>query len=279
MIPAACGYARATSVEHALELLQDEPDAKLLAGGHSLVPLLKLRLATPRLLVDVGGIQELSYIRDEGEYIAIGALTRHYQLAGSALLRTAAPLVAEAAAHVGDPQVRHWGTVGGSLAHADPAADLAAAALAHDARLVVDGALGRRTLSIHDWFLGLLTTALEADEMLVEVQIPKLEPSIGWSFIKFTRRAIDWATVGVAVLDGPGVHRIALMSMGDRPLRAALAEDELARGLSIDEAAAVVGEGTRPASDVRASADYRLRLAPVLTKRALLEAADRRATG
>lgn len=277
MIPAACAYTRATSIEDALELIGGHPEAKLLAGGQSLVPLLKLRLAMPDRLIDLGGLRELSYVRDEGDFIAIGALTRHFELARSALVRTAAPLVAEAAGHVGDPQVRHWGTLGGSLCHADPAADLAAAALAHDARLVVRGPRGHRTVPVGDWFLGLLTTALESDEILVEVQIPRMDPSSGWSFVKFTRRAIDWATVGVAVLHGSDKHRVALMNMGDRPMRAVHVEDALANGLSYDRAAVSVTEGTRPPSDVRASSDYRRRLAPVLTRRALLEAAERSA--
>ena len=275
MIPAPCRYARATSVEHALELFERHPEAKLLAGGHSLVPLMKLRLASPEALIDIGTLRELSYVREEQGYIAIGALTRHSELATSDVLARAAPLLANAAAHVGDPQVRRWGTIGGSLCHADPAADLGAAALAHDAMLVATSRDGDRTIPIDAWFQGFWANALNPQEVLREIRVPAVEPGVGWAFVKFTRRAIDWATVGVAVLGTGTQSRVALMNMGDRPLRANAVEAALAHGLSLETAAQSAADGTSPVSDVIASGAYRGKLAIVLTKRALIEADTR----
>lgn len=278
MIPSACAYDRATSLEHALELLERHPGAKVLAGGQSLVPLMKLRFASPERLVDIGAVRELSYVRKDDGHIAIGALTRHAELASNDVIAGAAPLFGEAAGQVGDPQVRRWGTIGGSLCHADPAADLGAVALAHDALLVAAGPSGERTIPIQDWFRGIWMTALGPQEILREIRLQPVEPRAGWAFVKFTRRAIDWATVGVAVVGHDELARVALMNMGDRPLRATAVEASLARGASYETASRAASDGTAPPSDVFASGAYRARLATVLTRRALCEA-TRRAHG
>ncbi len=275
MIPARCGYDRAESLEHALELLERHPDSKLLAGGQSLVPLMKLRLATPPRLIDIGAVRELSYVREEGDEIVIGALTRHAELVRNDLIARTVPLIGNAAAQVGDPQIRRWGTFGGSLCHADPAADLGAAALVYDATLVVAGPHGKRRISIREWFSGLWMTALDPHEVLCEIRLGPARPDAGWAFVKFTRRAIDWATVGVAVLHVDGGPRVALMGMGDRPLRAEAVEAALENGAAYDTAAVAVDDGTSPQSDAIATAAYRRKLARVLTERALHEAASR----
>ena len=279
MIPAPFAYARPSSLEEAIGLLAEhDGDAKALAGGQSLIPLLKLRLATPELLVDLGGLagrDGLAGVRDQGDHLAMGALTRHADLAADAVAAEHAPLLAFAAGHVGDPQVRHHGTLGGSLAHADPAGDLPAVLLAYEATLVARGPSGEREIPATSFFTGFLETALEPDELLVEVRLPKLGSEVGWSSRKFTRRAIDWATVGVAALHGPQVQRVALVSMGPTPLRATAVEERLAAGAQPAEAAEAAAEGTEPTSDAWASAWYRRRLATVLVRRALEEAATR----
>ena len=274
MIPASFEYRRAGSVEEALGLLAEDPDStKLLAGGHSLLPLMKLRLATPGVLVDVGRVPGLSYVRDAGDHVAIGALTRHRDLEISEVARASVPLLAHVAGQVGDPQVRHRGTIGGSLAHGDPASDLPAAVLALDATMVADGPRGRREIAASDFFRGFLETALEPDEMLTEIRVRKA-PS-GWAFQKFNRRAQDWAIVGVAaVLDGD--PRVALVNMGSTTVRARGTEEALAAGAEAADAAARAAEGLEPPSDLHASAEYRRHLATVLVRRALVEAAAAR---
>jgi carbon-monoxide dehydrogenase medium subunit len=271
VIPAAFDYLRADSVDHAVGLLAEYGDeAKLLAGGHSLLPMMKLRLAFPSVLIDIRGLAESSYVRVEGDEIAVGALTRHCELAGSLVLRTEAPLVAEVASHVGDPQIRHRGTIGGSLSHADPAADLPAAVLASDATLVLAGPGGRREVSAGRFFEGYFSTAMGADEMLVEVRLPRTGPG-GWHYEKFTRRANDWAIVAVATVAG----RVALANMGSRPLRAAATEAALASGAAVAEAAALAAEGSEPIQDMHADREYRRHLARVLTRRSLEAAGTR----
>jgi aerobic carbon-monoxide dehydrogenase medium subunit len=271
VIPAPFTYRRAGSAEEALSLAADAgEDAKFLAGGHSLLPLMKLRLALPTDLIDVGGIRELSYIREEDGEIAIGALTRHHDVERSELLARDLPLLATAAGRVGDPQVRHRGTIGGSLAHGDPASDLPAVVLALDATLVVAGPSGSRQIPAREFFSGLFETALQPGELLTEVRIPK-PAGRGWSFQKFTKRAIDWAIVGVAVQGG----QVALVNMGATPLRATAVEEALAGGAAPGEAAARAAEGTHPDTDINASAAYREHLARVLVARALEEAATR----
>jgi aerobic carbon-monoxide dehydrogenase medium subunit len=268
VIPAPFEYRRAASAEEALALLSEfGDDAKLLAGGHSLLPMMKLRLAQPGLLVDIGEIPELSYVRTAGEQLAIGATTRHAELAGSALVRSDAPLLAHAAGLVGDPQIRHRGTIGGSLVHADPAADLPMAASALGATLVVLGPGGRREVGGDEFFLGYFETAVGPDELLVEIRVPRRRGT-PWGYEKFTRRANDWAIVGVAAIAG----RVSLANMGSTPLRAGATEAALADGASAAQAAELAAEGTAPGDDVSADADYRRHLARVLTRRALLAA-------
>ncbi len=269
MIPAPFDYVRAGSVEHALALLAEHGDeAKLLAGGHSLLPMMKLRLAFPSVLVDVRRLAGTSYVRVEGDVVAIGALTRHCDLVGSEVLAREAPLLARAASFVGDPQIRHRGTLGGSLAHADPAADLPAAVLASDAVLVVQGPGGRREIPASGFFLGYFETAMSPDEMLLEVRVPRTG-DMGWHYEKFTRRAQDWAIVAVATVAG----RVALANMGSAPLRATATERALSGGASPEEAAALAAEGTAPVADMHADAGYRRHLAEVLTRRSLVAAA------
>jgi aerobic carbon-monoxide dehydrogenase medium subunit len=271
MIPVAFEYARAGSVEEAIALLVEHGDeAKLVAGGHSLVPLMKLRLATPSVLVDLGRVAGLSYIEERGDEIAIGALTRHHDLETSALLKEQVPLLAFTAHQVGDPQVRHRGTLGGTLAHGDPASDLPAAVLALGGTLVAQGPRGRREIAAVDFFSGFLQTALGVDEVLVEIRVPKVAGA-GWSFQKFNRRAQDWAIVGVAAVIN-GTPGIALVNMGSTPLRAAAVEEALRHGASAADAATAAGEGTDPSSDINASSEYRRHLATVLVRRALQEA-------
>lgn len=274
MIPAPFEYQRATSAEEAVSLLASHgEDAKLLAGGHSLLPLMKLRLATPAVLVDVGRVSELRYIRDAGDHVAIGALTRHRDLETSELLHKEVPLLAHAASFVGDPQVRHRGTLGGTLAHGDPASDLPAVVLALGGHMVARSPRGERVIAATEFFRGFLETALAPDEMICEVRVPKTGPA-GWSFQKFNRRAQDWAIVGVAAVRN-GTTGVALVNMGPTPLRATAVEEALAQGASIEDAAALAAEGTEPTDDVNASADYRRHLARVLVRRALTEAAAR----
>jgi carbon-monoxide dehydrogenase medium subunit len=249
-------------------------DAKVLAGGQSLIPLLKLRLASPRLLVDIGGLADLAYVRHEGSHVAIGALTRHHDLAASQVVRERAPLLAHVAARIGDPQIRHRGTVGGSLVHADPAADLPAVLLAYEAQIIAVGPRGERRIPSTDFFTGFFDTVLGPDEIVSEIRVPVLAGA-GWSFQKLARRAIDWATVGVAALWRDDTRRVALMSMAPTSLRARGVERALAQGAGTVEAAAAVLEGADPPSDSWASAGYRARVARVLAAAALDEAERR----
>ncbi len=267
MIPAPFDYEVAGSVEEAIELLGSREDAKLLAGGHSLLPAMKLRLARPSLLVDLGRLSELRYVREEGGLIALGALARHHDLATSELLREGCPLLASAAAQVGDPQVRHRGTVGGSLCHGDPASDLSTVLVALEAELRLRGPQGERAMAAGEFFQGVFQTALGPQEVLTEIRIPRATGT----YVKFHRRAQDWATVGVAVARVDGSVRVALTSMGPTPLRARGVEEAVAAGADPASAADRADEGTSPASDVAASAEYRRHLARVLVRRALEE--------
>jgi len=271
VIPAAFDYVRADSVDAALSALTEYGDeAKLLAGGHSLIPLMKLRLAAPSVLVDVGRLDDLRYINDAGDYIAIGALTRHRDLETSSLLASAAPLLAHAAGHVGDPQVRHRGTIGGSLAHADPASDLPAVALAMGATIVATGSNGTREIAVSEFYTGFLESALAPDELLTEIRIPKLDTQ-GWSFQKFNRRAQDWAIVGVATVRANGSTGVGLVNMGSTPLLASAVMDAVKSGANAADAAALANEGTEAQSDINASSEYREHLARVLVRRSLEE--------
>lgn len=277
MIPAPFDYEVAESVEHAISLLGSRDDTKALAGGHSLLPLLRLRLARPSLLVDVGRLDDLSYVRDAGDSIAIGALTRHHDVVNAPLLQEHNPLVAYAAGLIGDPQVRHRGTIGGSLAHGDPASDLPAVALALDCEIDIAGPGGVRTVPASEFFLGVFQTAVGPDELVTEVRVPKQSGDHVWSYLKFRRRAQDWATVGVAAVakrSNGGVQdaAISLVSMGATPLRAAAAEAAWNAG---EDPGAVAAEGTDPPSDTNGSADYRRHLVQVLVRRAVEEAGRR----
>jgi carbon-monoxide dehydrogenase medium subunit len=277
MIPAPFDYEVAESVEHAISLLGSRDDTKVLAGGHSLLPLLRLRLARPSLLVDVGRLDDLSYVRDAGDSIAIGALTRHHDVVNAPLLQEHSPLVAYAAGLIGDPQVRHRGTIGGSLAHGDPASDLPAVALALDCEIDIAGPGGVRTVPAAEFFHGVFQTAVGSDELVTEVRLPKQSGDHVWSYLKFRRRAQDWATVGVAAVakrSNGGVEEaaISLVSMGATPLRAAAAEAAWNAG---EDAGAVAAEGTDPPSDTNGSADYRRHLVQVLVRRAVEEAGRR----
>jgi carbon-monoxide dehydrogenase medium subunit len=271
VIPAEFEYVRARSVEEAVALLTEHgEDAKVLAGGHSLLPLMKLRLATPTVLIDIGRIPDRSYIEERDGEIAIGALARHHQLESSSLLKEQVPLLAHTAHQVGDPQVRHRGTLGGTLAHGDPASDLPAAILALGGTLVAQGPGGRREIPAVDFFQSFLQTSLAPDELLVEVRVPKV-PGAGWSFQKFNRRAQDWAIVGVAAVLN-GTTGVALVNMGSIPLRATAVEEAVRSGATATDAATLAHEGTDPPSDINASAEYRRHLATVLVRRALEEA-------
>jgi carbon-monoxide dehydrogenase medium subunit len=276
VIPSTFEYEVAESAEHARELLgKYGEDARLLAGGQSLLPLLKLRFAAPTALIDIGRLDDLSYVREEGDHVAIGALTRYADLEQDKTLRRRCPLLAAACAEVGDPQVRHLGTIGGACAHADPASDVTTALAALDAKLVING---DQTIAATDFFEGVFTTALGPGDMLTEIRVTST--SSGWSYQKFHPRAQDWAIVGVAALvessnGNIGSARIALTNMGPKPIRATAVEEALTGGSDTATAAQAANEGTQPIDDPFASAEYRRGLAPVLVRRAIEEALAR----
>ncbi|NND76521.1 MAG: xanthine dehydrogenase family protein subunit M [Ilumatobacter sp.] len=274
MIPAQFDYVRAESAEEAISLVgQHGDESKFIAGGHSLLPLMKLRLAQPSVLIDIGRLTDLSYIREEGDQIAIGALTRHMDVENSTLLTEHAPLLAHAAGHVGDPQVRHRGTIGGSIAHADPASDLPATTLAMGATYVAQGPNGRREIPAADFYKSFLESDLAADEMLVEIRVPKMTGA-GWSFQKFNRRAQDWAIVGVAAWRSNGSSGVGLVNMGSVPILASSVSAALSGGASVSDAAEQATAESDPQSDLNASVEYRKHLAKVLTRRALEQASE-----
>jgi carbon-monoxide dehydrogenase medium subunit len=274
MIPAPFAYHRAESVAQAIELLGEHGDeAKLLAGGHSLLPMMKLRFARPALLIDVGGLPGLDYIRAEGPDIALGALTRHVTLETSSLLAEAVPLLRHTASAVGDCQIRHRGTIGGSVAHGDPAADLPAALMALRGTVVVEGPVGRRAIPIDDFYVGFLETVLQPDELVVELRVPRADGR-PWGFQKFRRRAIDWAIVGVAYQQDDTGGGIGLVSMGATTLRAASAEAALRSGVPASRAAELADADTEPPGDTAATPGYRRHLARTLLARALAGAAS-----
>lgn len=279
MIPAPFDYEVAESVDEAVGLLGSRDDAKLLAGGHSLIPLLRLRFSRPALLVDIGRVGDLRYVRDAGEQLAIGALTRHNDLQHDPLVQEHTPILSHTAGLIGDPQVRHRGTIGGSVAHGDPASDLPTVLTALDADFLVRGPGGERTIPAAEFFRSVFDTALGPQDVLTEIRVPKLGPA-GWSYVKFTRRAQDWATVGVAAV----VRRsngtidssaIALTNMGPTPVRAHSAEAALKTPEDAAAAADAVVQESDPPSDTSGSAEYRRHLATVLARRALEEAISR----
>jgi aerobic carbon-monoxide dehydrogenase medium subunit len=274
VIPAAFDYVRAGSADEAISLIGEHgDDAKFLAGGMSLIPLMKLRLAIPGVLVDVGRVRDLSYVRDGGDHIAIGALTRHRDLEINDLLGAQCGVLRAVAAEVGDNQVRHRGTIGGSVAHGDPASDLPAVLLALDATFVARGPSGERSIPAGEFFQSFLETALGPDELLTEIRVPKSGPS-GFAYEKFQRRAQDWAIVGAVAARVNGGTHVALVNMGQTPLRARAVEDALAQGASPHDAAERAADGTEPSADLNASVEYREHLARVLTRRALEAALD-----
>ena len=269
MIPAAFDYVRAGSAEEAVALISEHgEDAKFLAGGMSLLPLMKLRLSTPTVLVDVGRVKDLSYVRVDGDQVAIGALTRHRDLETSDVLANECAVVRAVAGQVGDNQVRHRGTIGGSCAHGDPASDLPAALLALDATFVAKGPNGQREIAAADFFQGFLETSLAPDELLTEIRVPKTGAN-GFAFEKFQRRAQDYAIVGAIAAKVNGGTHVGLVNMGSTPLRAHAVENALAQGAAVDAAARQAAAGTEPPSDLNASPEYRAHLAQVLVRRAL----------
>jgi carbon-monoxide dehydrogenase medium subunit len=286
MIPAQFDYVAPSTLDEALGLLAERADdAKILAGGHSLIPAMKLRLAQPALLIDIGRVKDLSYIREDGGRILIGAMTTHYEIESNARLREVCPLLSECAASIGDVQVRNKGTIGGSLAHADPAADWPAAILALRAELVAASAQGERVIAADDFFVDMLTTALRSDEVLREIRIPTPPARTGQAYMKVHHPASGFAVVGVAAsitLDGDGkcsAAGIALNGVATKAYRAAQVEMALV-GSALDEqtisdASSHAAEGVEPNGDIYASADYRRHLAAVYTRRAIAAAASR----
>jgi carbon-monoxide dehydrogenase medium subunit len=282
VIPAQFEYLAPTTVEEALAALAEHgDDAKVIAGGQSLLPVLRMRLNAPEVVIDLGRIESLRGVRDDGDALVIGAMTTHHDVQHDPLVREHALLVTRAVTEVADPQIRHRGTFGGALAHADPAGDLGAPALALDAQFVVAGQGGTRTIAAADFFVDLFTTAMADDEILTEVRIPK---RTGWGahYEKFVRVAHQWPIVAVAAavkVDGGTISeaRVGLTNMGSTPLRARAVEEALvgqpATEDAVRAAAASAADGTSPPSDLNGDADYRKHLATVLTRRAVLAAA------
>jgi len=282
MIPASFDYHAPTSLDEAVRLLAEAGDeGKLLAGGQSFLPVLRLRLAAPETVVDLGHVEELRGVREDGGTLVIGAMTPHHEVATNELVRRHARVLSEAAATVADPQVRHRGTIGGALAHADPAGDMPAPVLALGGELVVVGPNGRRTVAIADFLDDIFTTTMADDEVLAEVRIPSHD---GWGghYAKFTRVAQQWSIVAVAAavrVEGGSIAeaRVALTNMGSTAVRASSVEQALVGAEATDEAvraaAAQAADGTSPTTDTNGDADYRRHLATVLTRRAVLAAA------
>ena len=279
MIPAAFDYVVPRTLPEAVaELVKHGQEAKVLAGGHSLIPLMKLRLATPSFLVDIGRINNLNYIREEDGHIAIGALTTHHDIEFSELLRSKLPLLSSAASQIGDPQVRNRGTIGGAASHADPFGDFPACLLALDAEFKVVGPRGERSIPARDFFVDTFTSALEPNEVVREIRIATPPSGSRGTYLKFSRRSQDWAIVAVAAqvtVSGHDVSQVAigLTGMGNRPFRASAVEQSLRGTAAHDEdirnASERAADGTDPPQDLNGSPDYRRHLAQVLTRRAL----------
>jgi aerobic carbon-monoxide dehydrogenase medium subunit len=267
VIPAAFEYARASSVEEASKLLKKYgEDAKVLAGGHSLIPLMRLRLAQPKALVDINGIKGLEDIKADGSKLRIGALTRHVAIEQSAVVKEKLPILAEVASEIGDNQVRNMGTIGGVVAHADAAGDYPTIALMLDAEIVTN----QRTIAAKDFFKDLFTTPLAPDEIVIEVVFPVADGP--HKYIKFRRRLFDWAIVGAAAQKMNGGWRIGLTNVGPTPVRAKAVEEALHQGAKPEDAAQHASDGLNPSGDLRASPEYKKHLARVLTKRAIEQA-------
>ncbi len=283
MIPVAFDYEVADSVDHAIELLgQHGEESKLIAGGHSLIPLMRLRLAAPTVLIDLDRLEDLRYVRDEGDYLSIGALTRHRDVHNNPLVQEHCGILGYTAGLLGDPSVQHRGTLGGTLAHGDPAGDMPSVMCALEGTLVAQGPDGERTIPALEFFKDYFFTDLAEQEVITEVRVPKLGSNTGWSYKKFSRRSQDWAVVGVAAVvekDNGSISsaRIGLTSMGNTPLRASAVEEALS-GAGTDqvaEAANSADEGTSPGTDDAASSEFRRHLARVWTRRAVEEALGR----
>jgi carbon-monoxide dehydrogenase medium subunit len=281
VIPAKFDYLAPTSVEEALAALAESDDAKVIAGGQSLLPVLRMRLNAPDLIIDIGGIDSLNDIVDEGDSVLIGAMVPYYRILADRSVQTGLGLLHKAITEVADPQIRHRGTLGGALVHADPAGDCGAPILALDAELVIAGQSGERTVAAADFFQGLFETAVGEDELLTHIRVPKLD---GWGshYEKFVRVAHQWPIVAVAAAvkaDGGTISeaRIGLVNMGSTALRATATEKALvgveATAAGVREACALAAEGTNPPSDLNGDSDYRRHLAEVLTRRAVLQAA------
>lgn len=279
MYPANFDYKRPSTVDEAIALLTTHgDDAKLLAGGHSLIPAMKLRLAQPKVVVDIGRIANLSYIRETGGWIAIGAMTTHHEIEASALLRDRSPLLADVAAHIGDVQVRNKGTIGGSLAHADPAADYPAAILALDAEIDLAGPRGRRTVKAGAFFVDLLQTAIAPDEILVEVRVPVTGKTV--AYVKTEQKASGFALAGVAVVIGADGVRVGVTGIAAKAYRATAVEQALngqktPPAATIALAASHAADAVEPLGDIHASSQFRGHLAQVNTKRAIEQALAR----
>lgn len=281
MIPDRFDYVKPASVDDAVAALAEHGDeAKVLAGGHSLLPMMRLRLAVPELLVDVSRVDEMRGVRDDGDHLVIGAATTHHDVVNDRLVRSHCGVLSDVSATIGDPQVRHRGTFGGGLAHGDSAGDLPTAALALEATFVIAGSDGRREVAAADFFDDYLMTAVGADEVLVEVRVPKLGSDWSWDYQKFHPIAQAWATVGaLALVRGNGTigeARVALTHMATVPIRATAAEQVLAGADrdAIDDAAARAADDTEPPDDLDADPDFRRHLARVLTGRALAAALE-----
>jgi carbon-monoxide dehydrogenase medium subunit len=279
MIPSAFDYVRPGSLDEAISALAANEDVKVLAGGHSLIPAMKLRLAQPRTLIDLTRLRDLSYLRQENNQVAIGAMTTHYEIESSSLIRSACPLLSELASHIGDVQVRNRGTIGGSLVHADPAADWPAAILALDAQLQIAGRDGRRTVKAEDFFVEMMQSAVQPNEILIEIRVPVTSRSV--AYVKFAQKASGFAIAGVAaVVDKKGkTVRVGITGISSKPYRATEVEDALRGRELTPEAIAAAAEkatdGIETLNDIHASAEFRAHLGVVNTRRALELAASR----
>jgi aerobic carbon-monoxide dehydrogenase medium subunit len=281
--PVPFDYEVAESTDHAIELLgQYGDEAKLIAGGHSLIPLMRLRLADPAVLVDVDRLDDLRYVRDAGDKLAIGALTRHREVRNDPLVQEHCGILGRTAGLLGDPSVQHRGTLGGTLAHGDPSGDMPSVISALEGEIVVKGPNGERTIAALDFFEDYLMTALDDQEVITEIRVPKLGANTGWAYHKFSRRSQDWAMVGVAAVversnGGISSARIGLTSMGSTPIRARAVEQALSGASrdAVEEAASHADEGTSPAGDAAASEEFRRHLSRVITRRAVEEALSR----
>ena len=283
MYPMPFDYEVAESVDHAIELLGEHGDeSKLLAGGHSLIPLMRLRLAAPTVLIDLDRLDDLRYVNDEGDHLAIGALTHHREVLNNPLVQEHCGILSFTAGLLGDPSVQHRGTIGGAIAHGDPSGDLPNVITTLEGELVIKGPEGERTIQASDFFQDYLMTDLDEQEVITEVRVPKLGPNTGWAYNKFSRRSQDWAIVGVAAViernnGSIDSARVGLTSMGSTPIRATAVEEALsgASPEAVAEAAEAADEGTEPASDGAATAEFRRHLARVWTRRAVEEALSR----